>query len=58
VSLLLVMPERANAQGFTVGVQFDLATGSSARWVAIGDMSGDGMSDLVVANAGSAHAPT
>ena len=56
-SSLLVIPERADAQGFTVGIQFGLATGSSACWVAIGDVSGDGMPDLAVANAGSAHAP-
>jgi len=48
--LLFAMPERTSAQGFTVGVRVNCATGAGPISVAIGDLNGDGNADLVVTN--------
>jgi len=54
LALLVVMtPWAAAAQGFSVGVRVDFATGVEPFSVAIGDVSGDARPDLVTANSGA-----
>src|SRR3989454_8512227 len=54
VWLMLLRAGPATAQGFSVGVRLDFATGSGPVSVAIGDLNGDGKPDLAVANINSA----
>src|SRR2546426_6605533 len=54
VWLMLLRAGPATAQGFSVGVRLDFATGSGPVSVAIGDLNGDGKPDLAVANLNSA----
>src|SRR5205809_580091 len=50
VWLMLLWAGPATAQGFSVGVRLDFATGAGPYWAAIGDLNGDGKPDLAVAN--------
>jgi hypothetical protein len=48
-----VLPGAVNAQGFGVAVRLDFPTASLPMGLARGDVNGDGVADLVSANAGS-----